>query len=99
MVTTVPGVTVTRRFMTPAKLAVLIVASALACYSAWGPNADRHHKSLIDLPSVGSVLGSDADLMMFSAELAILRRGNQDHASQHSNFVARAEWVGYRERK
>ena len=46
------GVTVTRRFMTPAKLAVLIVASALACYSAWGPNAYRHHKSLIDLPSV-----------------------------------------------
>jgi len=31
-----------------------------ACYSAWGPNADRHHKSLIDLPSVGSMLGADS---------------------------------------
>ena len=30
------------------------------CYSAWGPNADRHHKSLIDLPSVGSMLGADS---------------------------------------
>jgi hypothetical protein len=47
----------------------------------------------------GSLLGSDSDLMMFSAELAILQRGNQDHASRHSNFVACAEWVGYRERK
>jgi hypothetical protein len=45
------------------------------------------------------LLGSDSDLMMFSAELAILQRGNQDHASRHSNFVACAEWVGYRERK
>ena len=40
-----------------------------------------------------------ARAMMFSAELAILQRGNQDHASRHSNFVACAEWVGYRERK
>jgi len=46
-----------------------------------------------------SKIGSDSDLMMFSAELAILQRGNQDHASRHSNFVACAEWVGYRERK
>jgi hypothetical protein len=30
------------------------------CNSAWGPNADRHHKSLIDLPSVGSMLGADS---------------------------------------
>jgi hypothetical protein len=55
--------------------------------------------NIIDEAMRGSKLGSDSDLMMFSAELAILRRGNQDHASQHSNFVARAEWVGYRERK
>ena len=46
-----------------------------------------------------SNFGSDSDLMMFSAELAILQRGNQDHASRHSNFVACAEWHGYRERK
>lgn len=36
--------------------------------------------------------------MTFSAELAILPRGNQDHASRHSNFVACAELVRYRER-
>jgi hypothetical protein len=30
------------------------------CYSAWGPNTDRHHKSLIDLPSVESMLGADS---------------------------------------
>ena len=50
-------------------------------------------------PLSASNRGSDSDLMMFSAELTILQRGNQDHASRHSNFVACAEWVGYRERK
>lgn len=69
------------------------------CNPAWGPNADRRPNCLIDFVSVGSMFGSDSDLMMFSAELAILQRGNQDHASRHSNFVACAEWVGYRERK
>ena len=39
--------------------------------------------------------GSDSYLMMFSAELVILQWGNQRHASQYSNFVACAEWVGY----
>jgi hypothetical protein len=43
--------------------------------------------------------GSDSHLMNFSAELAVLQRGNQRHASRYSNFVASAEWVGYRERK
>jgi endonuclease YncB( thermonuclease family) len=37
--------------------------------------------------------------MIFSAELAVLQRGNQRHASRYSNLVACAEWVGYRERK
>ena len=44
-------------------------------------------------------IGSDSHLMNFSAELAVLQRGNQRHASRYSNFVASAEWVGYRERK
>ena len=47
----------------------------------------------------GSHSGSDSHLMNFSAELAVLQRGNQRHASRYSNFVASAEWVGYRERK
>jgi Fumarylacetoacetase N-terminal len=46
-----------------------------------------------------SSLDSDSHLMNFSAELAVLQRGNQRHASRYSNFVASAEWVGYRERK
>jgi hypothetical protein len=41
----------------------------------------------------------DSHLMILSAELAVLQRGNQRHASRYSNFVACAEWVGYRERK
>jgi two-component sensor histidine kinase len=44
-------------------------------------------------------IGSDSHLMNFSAELAVLQRGNQRHASRYSNLVASAEWVGYRERK
>jgi hypothetical protein len=60
----------------------------------------RSARQLVDLSEKAGVnLGSDSDLMMFSVELAILQRGNQDHASRHSNFVACAEWVGYRERK
>ena len=47
----------------------------------------------------GSVIGSDSHLMNFSAELAVLQRGNQRHASRYSNFVAYTDWVGYRERK
>jgi hypothetical protein len=43
--------------------------------------------------------GSDSHPMKFSAELAVLQRGNQRHASRYSNFVAYTEWVGYRERK
>jgi IstB-like ATP binding protein len=49
--------------------------------------------------SKGSKLGSDSHPMKFSAELAVLQRGNQRHASRYSNFVACTEWVGYRERK
>ena len=48
---------------------------------------------------VGSHSGSDSHPMKFSAELAVLQRGNQRHASRYSNFVACTEWVGYRERK
>jgi hypothetical protein len=43
--------------------------------------------------------GSDSHPMKLSAELAVLQRGNQRHASRYSNFVACTEWVGYRERK
>src|SRR5258708_5773771 len=39
----------------------------------------------------GSRFGSDSHLMNFSAELAVLQRGNQRHESRYSNFVARAE--------
>jgi hypothetical protein len=45
------------------------------------------------------MFGSDSHLMILSAELAVLQRGNQRHASRYSNLVACAEWVGYRERK
>ena len=65
----------------------------------WGPDADRRAKLLICLEVKGSLLGSDSHPMKFSAELAVLQRGNQRHASRYSNFVASAEWVGYRERK
>jgi hypothetical protein len=50
-------------------------------------------------PVSASNFGSDSHLMNFSAELAVLQRGNQRHASRYSNFVDSAEWVGYRERK
>jgi hypothetical protein len=40
-------------------------------------------------------IGSDSHLMIFFAELAVLQRGNQRHASRNSNFVACSEWVGY----
>jgi hypothetical protein len=43
-------------------------------------------------------IGSDSHPMKFSAELAVLQRGNQRHASRYSNFVAYTEWFGYRER-
>ena len=75
------------------------IARLGTCESARGPDADRHVKLLIQFAVEGSLSGSDSDLMMFSAELAILQRGNQHHASRHSNFVACAEWVGCRERK
>jgi membrane protease YdiL (CAAX protease family) len=42
----------------------------------------------------GLILGSDSHPMNFSAELAVLQRGNQRHASRYSNFVVCAEWVG-----
>jgi len=84
---------------TPNIAALPAIARLGACESARGPDADRHVKLLIQFAVEGSLSGSDSDLMMFSAELAILQRGNQDHASRHSNFVACAEWVGYRERK
>jgi hypothetical protein len=47
----------------------------------------------------GSKLGTDSHLMILSAELAVLQRGNQRHASRYSNLVTCAEWVGYRECK
>ena len=84
---------------TPNIAALPAIARLGTCESAQGPDADRHVKLLSQFAVEGSLSGSDSDLMMFSAELAILQRGNQDHASRHSNFVACAEWVGYRERK
>jgi hypothetical protein len=48
---------------------------------------------------IDEAMRSDSHPMKFSAELAVLQRGNQRHASRYSNFVASAEWVGYRERK
>ena len=67
----------------------------VASYFVVGSERREASYGLIDLTTVGSILGSDSDLMMFSAELAVLQRGNQDHAGRHSNFVACAEWVGY----
>jgi hypothetical protein len=73
--------------LTPNRLVTLVgcpINSSIQCVAVRG---------------LGSDLGSDSHLMNFSAGLAVLQRGNQRHASRYSNFVASAEWVGYRERK
>jgi Transposase domain (DUF772) len=50
--------------------------------------------------SIGAFkFGSDSHPMIFSAELAVLQRGNQRHASRYLNSVVCAEWFGNRERK
>ena len=84
---------------TPNIAALPAIARLGACESARGPDADRHVKLLIQFAVEGSLSGSNSHLMILSAELAVLQRGNQRHASRYSNFVACAEWVGYRERK
>lgn len=65
----------------------------------FSPNTVACQSALNFDPVSASNFGSDSHLMIFSAELAVLQRGNQDHASRYSNLVACAEWVGYRERK
>jgi hypothetical protein len=55
-------------------------------------------RKLIECHSACNI-GSDSHPMNFSAELVVLQRGNQRHASRYSNFVACAEWVGNRKRK
>jgi hypothetical protein len=67
--------------------------------SATPASSDEASASVKTRRSKGSKLGSDSHPMKFSAELAVLQRGNQRHASRYSNFVAYTEWVGYRERK
>src|SRR5260370_37905430 len=37
------------------------------CHPAWGPNADRYPKRLIDFASVGSMLGADSQSRGFAA--------------------------------
>jgi hypothetical protein len=76
-------------------------ATAFFCLDArQAQQAQTRYWLGIGWPACQSALewGSDSHLMKFSAELAVLQRGNQRHASRYSNFVAYTEWVGYRER-
>jgi hypothetical protein len=39
------------------------------CYAAWGPDADRHDKSLLHMTLEGSCFGTDSLPMIFAGDL------------------------------